>query len=75
MAACNDLINWQLCIVKLRKHMTYCAIASKVSACHKHIEKLARGDVNEPRFNTGIRILDLAYDVLSEDDFAQIKQV
>lgn len=68
-----DLIDWQLCIVKLRKHMTYCTIASKVSACHRHIERIARGDITEPRFNTGVRILDLAYDVLSDDDFKSIR--
>lgn len=69
-----DFIDWQMCVVKLRKHMTYCSIASKVSACHKHIERIARGDINEPRFNTGVRLLDLAHDVLSEDDFRSIRQ-
>ncbi len=69
-----DLIDWQLCIVKLRKHMTYCMIASRVSACHRHIERIARGDITEPRFNTGVRILDLAYDVLSDDDFKSIRE-
>ena len=69
-----DFIDWQLCVVMLRKHMTYFVIATKASACHKHIQKLASGVVSQPRFNTGIRLLDLAYDTLTEQDFFRIKK-
>jgi hypothetical protein len=68
-----DFIDWQMCIVKLRRHMTYVRIAGIVSSDEKHIRRLACGDTKEPRFNTGIRILDLAYDVLSDDDFKRIR--
>lgn len=68
-----DFIDWQMCIVKLRRHMTYVRIAGIVSTDEQHIRRLASGDTKEPRFNTGIRILDLAYDVLSEEDFRMIR--
>lgn len=68
------MIDWSECVCKLRNHMTYCQIADAVGMSWQHVRRLAAGEVSEPRFNSGVRLLDLAYDVLSEDDFKRVRQ-
>lgn len=40
----------------------------------QHVRRLASGETEEPRFNSGVRLLDLAFDVLPADDFKRIRQ-
>lgn len=54
--------------------MTYCQIATATGMNWQHVRRLASGETEEPRFNAGVRLLDLAYDVLSPDDFKRIRQ-
>lgn len=58
----------------MRNHMTYCQIANDVWMSWQHVRRLAAGEVSEPRFNSGVRLLDLAYDVLSADEFKRLRQ-
>lgn len=53
--------------------MTYDQVALKTGMNWQHIRRLASGETKEPRFNAGIRLLDLAYDVLTEDEFKMIR--
>ena len=69
-----NLIDWRLVCILLHKHMSYYKIAAACSMQWKHIRDLAAGIVQEPRFNSGIRLLDLAYDVLSEDEFKRLRK-
>lgn len=68
------MIDWTECVCKLRAHMTYCQIAKATGMNWQHVRRLASGETEEPRFNAGVRLLDLAYDVLSPDDFKRIRQ-
>lgn len=68
------MIDWSECVCKLRNHMTYCEIAVKVGMNWQHVRRLASGETEEPRFNSGVRLLDLAFDVLPADDFKRIRQ-
>lgn len=67
------LIDWQLCVVLLHKRMTYWKIGAAASINYKHLLDLAAGTTREPRFNSGVRLLDLAYDVLPEEEFKRIR--
>lgn len=67
------MIDWNLCLILMHKKMSYRSIAEKTGTCFESIRNIAEGRTNEPKFNNGIRIIDLAYDVLSEDDFVRIK--
>lgn len=40
----------------------------------QHVRRLASGETKEPRFNSGVRLLDLAFDVLPFDEFERIRQ-
>jgi hypothetical protein len=54
------MIDWSLVIVLLKKYYGNADKIAKESVSDwQHIGRLARGEVNEPRFNTGIRLLDL----------------
>lgn len=68
------MIDWPECVCKLRNHMTYCEIAVKVGMNWQHVRRLASGETKEPRFNSGVRLLDLAFDVLPADDFKRIRK-
>jgi hypothetical protein len=69
------MIDWQLLCLLLRKHYKPLGtVAVEVGSDWRHLNRLARGEVAEPRFNTGVRILDLAYDVLPAAQFARIRE-
>lgn len=54
------MIDWSLVILLLKKHYGNAdKIAKAAVSDWAHINRLARGEVAEPRFNTGIRLLDL----------------
>ena len=40
-------------------------LAKKVGSDWQHLNRLARGDVREPKFMVGIKILDIHYDLMS----------
>ena len=67
------MIDWHLTILLLRKY--YGAdwkIAKQVRCSGSMIKDLA-GKQNEPRFSLGVRIIDLAYDVLPAEELKRIK--
>ncbi len=68
------MIDWQLLTLKLRRHYKpLTAVANEVGCNWQHINRLARGEVEQPRFNTGVKLLDLAYDVLPADEFERLR--
>ena len=53
-------MNWQQIILNLYgKGYRYGTISKAVGAKYKHIGDLARGDVAQPRFDTGMKIIQL----------------
>ena len=69
------MIDWQTLTNALRHHYKPLEqVADELGISRQHINRLARGDVAEPRFNSGVRLLDLAYDVLPPDQFARLRQ-
>ena len=56
------MINWCLLVNKLRSVKPISRVAKEVGAKESHLNRIARGEVAEPRFNTGVRLLDYYYD-------------
>lgn len=68
------MIDWQQLTISLRQHYKPLErVADELGISRQHINRLARGDVLEPRFNSGVRLLDLAYDVLPPDQFERAR--
>lgn len=68
------MIDWQQLTISLRQHYKPLErVADELGISRQHINRLARGDVLEPRFNSGVRLLDLAHDVLPADQFERVR--
>lgn len=57
------MIDWQMVTLNLRRHYKPLSqVANEVGSDWRHLNGLARGEINQPRFDTGIKLLDLHYD-------------
>jgi hypothetical protein len=57
------VIDWQKVTLNLRTHFgPLTKVAKVVGSDERHLNRLARGDVEQPRFNTGCKLLDLHLD-------------
>lgn len=53
------MIDWMQLINNLRHdYKSIATIARELNLCAVHLTRIARGDVDEPRFNTGLKLLD-----------------
>lgn len=69
----NADVDWSMLTNLLRTHYKpLSSIANEMDLCEVHLNRLARGEVQEPRYNTGRRLIRLAYDVLPESEFRRI---
>lgn len=68
------MIDWSLLFLLLRKYGHNVARVSKaVGLDYSHCGRLARGDVAEPRFNSGVKLLDYASDNLPVNEFLRCR--
>lgn len=57
------MIDWQQVALNLRAHYgPLTKVAKVVGSDAKHLQNMARGEVEQPRFNTGVKLLDLHLD-------------
>lgn len=68
------MIDWQRVIWNLRSNTGYAVstIARKIGSTEKHLNRIARGEVMEPRFNTGVKMLDYHLDVMGEEKHRKV---
>ena len=60
-------IDWQRLTLNLRRHYKPLTVVAREIGCNRcHVAKLAAGTVSSPTFNTGIKLLDLHFDVMGE---------
>jgi DNA-binding phage protein len=52
------VIDWQQVVLNLRGHAPLSQLAKELGLHEGHLRRIAMGDVAEPRFNTGLRLLD-----------------
>jgi hypothetical protein len=61
------LIDWHRVTINLRANYAPLArVAREVGSDEKHMNRLARSEVNEPKFSVGVRLLDLHFDVMGD---------
>ena len=60
------MIDWQRLTLNLRRYKPLSQVAKEVGSDWRHLNRLARGEVQQPRFETGVRLLDLHYDRFPE---------
>ncbi len=59
----DGFINWSLLMLLLRKHYkSPWGVSRELGLDGAHLSRLSRGEVAEPRFNSGVKLLDLAFD-------------
>jgi hypothetical protein len=69
------LVDWPLLLVLLRRRAEPLArIAAKVHMSEQMINRLARGDVMQPRFDQGVRLLAIASDELTPGDWQRVRE-
>ena len=62
------LVNWQILTLKLRAVKPLSRIAKEIGAQERHLNRLARGDVKEPRWSTAINLLNYYHDNIGDMD-------
>jgi hypothetical protein len=54
------MIDWQhVCLQLRRKYKSLHRIAREIDSCGRHLTRLARGEVQQPRFDVGMRLIEL----------------
>ena len=67
--------DWSLVCTLLRRHYAPLArVAKEAGSSWQHLCRLERGEVMQPRFATGVRLLDLAYDQLPPEAWQRIQE-
>jgi hypothetical protein len=59
-------IDWQACCLQLRKHKPLTQIALMIGCDDQVINRLARGEIAEPRFSIGLELLNLYTDLIGD---------
>lgn len=63
----EKMIDWQRVCLNLRTHFKPLSqVAKLVGSDWRHLNRLARGEVQQPSFIVGVRLLDLHLDVMGE---------
>lgn len=59
----NPIVNWSAVCLHLRsRYKPLSQVAKEVGSDWRHLNRLARGEVQQPRFDVGVRLLDLHSD-------------
>jgi len=60
------MVDWQMVAIKLRGYKPLSQVAKEIGCDWRHLNRLARGETQQPRFNTGVQLLDLYYDQIGD---------
>jgi len=54
------MIDWMQLVNNLRHdYKSLATVARELESTEAHLNRIARGDIAEPRFNTGLKLLDM----------------
>lgn len=69
------LVSWPFLIAQLRRYgVTMSQIADYAETSEANIHRIASDYSKEPKFSTGVLLLDLAFDKLPRPEFARLKE-
>lgn len=60
--------------LRARSQQPLAHIGRRCGMCEPTINRLARGEIHEPRFGPGLRLLDLAVDYLTPEEWSRVRQ-
>lgn len=68
------LVDWSQLILEARNKtgLSVSTIARHINSTEKHLNRLARGEQQEPRWSTAIKLLDYYYENVDKD-FSRIR--
>lgn len=74
-AAAAYRIDWMALLLRVRAvtGRSLAAVAREVGMEERTVNRLARGEIAEPRLSAGLALLDLAADWLSVDDWRAVR--
>lgn len=59
-----DRIDWQKVTLNIRRdYKPLATVAKEIGSDWRHLNRLARAETKQPRYDTAIRLLDLHFDV------------
>lgn len=58
----------------LRRRVPLNQLGDQIGMDERTINRLARGEIKDPRFGQGVRLLDLAVDYLTPDEWNRVRQ-
>lgn len=68
------MIDWMILMLMLRNAgYTTHRVANDLHMGYQHLLRLSLGEVNEPRYNSGVKLLRYASDKLTAEQMEQIK--
>jgi hypothetical protein len=70
----HPLVDWTTLLPMLQRRVPLMRIGDTVGMDEKTINRLARGEIKEPRFGQGLRLLDLAVDYLTPEEWSRVRQ-
>jgi len=62
------MIDWQQALLNIRAKsgVSLATIARRLNTTERHLNRIARGEVEEPKFSKGIEILDMHFDLMGD---------
>lgn len=60
------MIDWQRVVLNIRQKRSLATVSRDINVGYQHLSRISRGEVQEPKFEAGIRLLDLHYKLCRE---------
>lgn len=70
----HPIVDWTTLLPLLQRRVALKRIGEAVGMDEPTINRLARGEIHEPRFGPGLRLLDLAVDYLTREEWSRVRQ-
>jgi hypothetical protein len=68
-------INWVKLALNLRRHQSLQRLSLSIGLYRGYLAQLSRGEIKEPKFSDGVRILDLHFDLCGIDKHKKLLEI
>lgn len=68
------IVDWTTLLPILRRYRPLAHIGKEVGLSWQTINQLARGEVADPHFSQGMRLLDMAADYLTAEEWERVRR-
>jgi hypothetical protein len=65
-------INWQKLALNLRKHKPLTTLSAEIGRHDGYLNQIARGELEEPKFSDGLKMLNLHLDVFGLEQHREL---